>query len=644
MNRQRARAGNVARVAASRDRWDRVVVVCASAVVASPAIFNPVGYDQYQLPKLILQTLAVVIGLAALLISAGPPVGRVFVPLVALLSILFVSAVVSVAPKVALLGTSSRRFGFVGWLTLGGAFILGSSCRNGQRRLLLIKVLLSSSALISVYAVLQRLGWDPFTTSGPAGALRPTSTLGGATYLGGFLALSVVCALSAALAGLISWKWIAGVLSIDAFALLLTQSRGGWVGGIVGSVCAALWFTWSHSSKRRAVLWVSGIVACVVVVVLVVPGLAARAATLTHPTDGTAGARFTLMWMGVDAVVERPILGWGPDLSRPALHDQIGSTFEKKYGDVRIEDRAHNLFIDVALWGGLAGLGAVVWLLVTVGRVAFAARGDGTVTTISFGIIAFGCHLMFNFPVPDLDVVVWLLAGSLVPLRSKLATFTTRPLPLYMVAPLAVVVVAVVCSRSADALASDRNLRVGVDRENASNPAGARDAYTAAQLTSPDSALYDEVLARFYLRANDPINAEAATRRGVFADPSDPYMIELRARSLTAIALANGDAASAVTAQTLLEGLIHDSPNDGSLHLELGTALAAQGSYAQAENEYRRASVLDPGRCEPYRNLALMEERNGEQTAAHLDFKKALSCNPTDAAAAAGIRRTSAAG
>lgn len=611
-------------------------------LVLSPAVFNPFGYDEYQLPRLIVQAIAVILGFLAMVVTLGLPDRRALIPLAVLLAVLSLGALFSEAPLVSLVGTSSRRFGLFAWLVLAGAFVLGRAMSTTERRTMLTTALIASSALIAFYAILQRLGWDPFSADGAGPALRPTSTLGGATYLGGYLALALTLAV-ARWADETRALWLAPIVMIDVVALLLTQSRGGWIGGFVGVAIALAWVGSTRANLRSLVIGAVIAVVALVVAVALIPGLSSRVNSLAHPTRGTAGARFELSEIGIAAVLDRPIVGWGPDMSRSAIHDHLSSSFEGDHGDARIEDRAHNLIVDVAIWAGIVGLAAFIWFIVSIGRAAWAGRNDRSVVVIALGVLAYGIHLMFNFPVPDLDVVIWLLAGSLASWRPVVAhNRATHRLPSYIAVPVAALALALVMARAADELAADRSLRVAVDRENAGDVTAAGRAYESAQRSASGDALYDEVLTRYYLRVNQPQSAADAAARGVDADPSDPYMIELRAHSLDAVALRDSGSQSgmAAAAEDLLHDLISRAPNDGSLHLELGTALAIQGQTVAAEAAFARAVQLIPNRCEPYRNLALMQELRGLRVEAHLNFQKALFCMPDDSVAAAGVART----
>ena len=263
-------------------------------------------------------------------------------------------------------------------------------------------------------------------------------------------------------------------------------------------------------------------------------------------------------------------------------------------------------------------------------------RDDTSARAVLVGLLAFGAHLAFNFPVPELDAVVWLFAGTLVASQPA----PELRVPSLVAGTVVAVVLAIVAFGSLDALTADRRLRLAVDRENAGDTVGAGTDYAAAQRGDPGSSRVHEVRARWLLRTGQPIEAIEAARRAVAADPSDPYQAELLARTLNAAALsADGDPRFAVEGEEITSKLVAASPFDGSTRLELGTAYAALGRFDEAEAEYLAAAELVPDRSEPVRNLGLLAEQRGERTAAIELFERALDINPGDEAAAAALAR-----
>ncbi|MFK7919565.1 MAG: O-antigen ligase family protein [Ilumatobacter sp.] len=617
---------------------ERTLVAAASTIVVAQVLINPAGFDQFQLPTLIVQSIAVVVGVASMLVARGPVAHRSFLALGSILAALTLSAVLSEAPRVSLLGTPARRFGVVQWLLLAGAFVIGSVLSDPHRRKQLCRVLVATSAIVSVYAIVQRLGFDPFDSDGAATRFRPGSSFGSATALGGYLAFVVPVTFGSLLKRFADWRWLAPVLAVDVVALVMSQSRGAWIGAVLASIAVGAWAvrTSGEPAERGTVLrWSGAAVVLLAVTVVAVPGVVTRAASLADPTEGTAGGRLELAQMAFGAVGDRPVLGWGPDITRAAMRQQFSGDFEARYSDDRIEDRAHNSLLDVAMVGGIVGLAAVLWFVVEVARAARQRSSDPSAVVAVAAVIAFSSHLFFNFPIPELDVVVWLFAGTLVT-----ASTSRLRVPGYVAGGVATIGALTIGVVSLDALGADRSLRVGVDRENRGELIAAGSDYADAVAGSPDSSRVNEVFARWSLRAGDPISAIAASRAAVAADPSDPYQRELLARSLNAAALSpQAVAAFAIEAEMIAADLVATAPNDGSAHLEWGTALAASGDIEAARDAYQRASELIPGRSEPLRNLGLLAEDAGEIDTAIDYLERALGVNPGDAAAASALER-----
>jgi len=601
-------------------------VWCGVALVASPVIMNPWGLDQNQLPRIIVQSMLVIVSMGASLV-AGARVARALVPLGAFLVVLAAAALVSHGPLVSLVGTDSRRLGLLGWVLLAACFVIGLSFDSPDRRRLLLRAVAAVSVPIAVYAVLQRVGVDPFVAN-PTRLLRPVSTVGNAAFLGAFLAVALVASFGLAISepGRRRFVWWA-IAMLDTVALLLTASRGAWLGALVGLSLVA--FRHARGGDRRTLLGLAASVAVVVIVAAVaVPGVALRAASVTRVTQGTAGARLVLDVVGLKAVAQRPMLGWGPDLSRPALHAHIPSNFEAHYGDIRIEDRVHNTLIDITVWSGVIGLGCFVWFLVTCALSIRRSRRDPTGFIVLAAVVAYAVHLLFNFPVPDVDAVVWLLLGSLIPTTRRLP-----PAPVGAVAPAVIVGLVIFAPPAIGSLQADRQVRLGADAEDRGGTIAALAHYRAAMTDSGNGAVYDEIATRGYLRAQQPAAAVATARLLVAADHTDPFARELLASALNGVALSSGDRAAATEAELITRSLVATYPYDGSVHLELGNALAAQDRFADAKAEYLTASRLDPRRADPLRNLGIMSARAGELKEANLYLRAALILDPNDAAA-----------
>jgi O-antigen ligase len=589
-------------------------------IVASPIVMNPLGYDQYQLPRLVAQVALVLIGIGAVFV-AGLRLARPLVPLTVFLGILAVSALLSAAPNVALVGTDSRRFGLLGWTLLAGSFLVGLGLESPVSRRRLLHSICWVSVPIGLYALAQRLGLDPFDWRAAA-LIRPVSTVGNASFLGGFMALALVVTVGILLLDdARAWLWV--ISALDLVVLMLSGARGAWIGALVGLV--AVLFRSFRSGAKSAVIRVAvGGVLVVLVMLVTVPGVALRAATLGSVTEGTAGGRIALATVGFDAIKAHPFLGWGPDLSRPAIERNLTSNFEARYGDSRIEDRVHNTLLDITVWSGLIGLATFLWFAASFVRSSRPRWGEPTAWITLMGVLAFAVHLLFNFPVPDLDAVVWMLMGSVVASTRRLP-----PAPVGLAIPAVALGGLLMLPMAADALNADRHLRIGVDQENGGELKVAGRSYLAAARAAGGSR-YHEVLSRYSMRTGEAMVGVQAARAVVRADPSDPYGTELLASALDAAAQQADQPQLAVEAEGLLRAAIAAAPNDGSLFVELGVSLSTQHRWDEAVQVLQRAVLILPRSASPVRDLGLLELLRGNRDAAEQLLKGALTIDPSD--------------
>jgi Flp pilus assembly protein TadD len=599
-----------------------------AVLLASPVVMNPSGFEPYQLPKLTVQALAALVAVTALIAGPGLRPSRTWLWPGALVAVLALAALLSGSPTTALLGSSARRFGVAQWLLLMVVFVVAQHWATSAGRARALSVLSLSSVPVSVLAMLQRAGFDPFDWSAAA-MVRPISSVGNATFLGGYLAMAAVASLADAWCRPSArwWRVLPAVLATSS--LVLTLARGAWIGAVVGASALILW----RLRSATGTWWRLLPVAAAAGAAALVPGVLARAASLSRPTEGTAGGRLELLEMGVRAAARRPLLGWGPDLSRTAMHRTIGADFEARYGDARIEDRAHHVLVDLAVWGGVLAVVVFIGLLVLITRSAWRQRGDWTVVAVGSALVAYAVHWWFNFAVPDLDVVWWLLAGTLAAERA-----TPVRVPMLVVGPVVTVIAAVIGVVATDQLLADHQVGRAVAAEGRADLGTARRHYTDASRVAPTTTTYREIAARYALRSATVAEGVAQARAMVSADSTDPYARELLGQLLAAQGL-EGDSAAAGECGPLLRELIAESPYDGSAHLHLGTCLIAQGDHEEGRVEYLRAAALLPRRSEPLRNLGLLAERDGDVEEALGYLERAVAVDPSDEVAVDALQR-----
>ncbi len=206
--------------------------------------------------------------------------------------------------------------------------------------------------------------------SGLAGTTRVYSILGNPNLLAGYLLPAVVFSGAAFFA----WKrWLPKLLAatmwgINAACLVLTFSRGGWIGLVVSNLALLIllmqWFSQSWPRIwRRWILPVvlGGSVALVVLAVIAIQPLRTRVFSMfLGRADSSNNFRINVWTSVIQMIKDRPILGIGPG----------NEAFNRVYPHYQATGftalSAYSIFLEVLVETGVVGFSCFLWLLVIV--------------------------------------------------------------------------------------------------------------------------------------------------------------------------------------------------------------------------------------------------------------------------------------
>ena len=200
-----------------------------------------------------------------------------------------------------------------------------------------------------------------------------------------YLVLFLPLALSFVAARTVSWRrlcWAVAVVALGS-GLYLTQSRGGLLAAFIAVMVFLLLLGRRHA---RLLLFAPLLIA----LLLVVPGLGSRLATLTDAgaaEEGLAGRAFALE-TGLEMFADRPALGVGVgnfEVAQPEYARRIGANSAMPVAP-------HNLFLQMAAEGGLPGIAA--WLLFYGGIVFAGFRSLILSSRMSSGVHPSSAQLM----------------------------------------------------------------------------------------------------------------------------------------------------------------------------------------------------------------------------------------------------------
>ncbi|MDO8589665.1 MAG: O-antigen ligase family protein [bacterium] len=350
-------------------------------------------------------------------VDSRPKKSVILYAVVGFLVIVGVADLFGVAPVKSFWSNFERMEGFITLLHLGMFFVVTSSVFREIDWKRWWNVSLVASFLMVLYCILQIIGLRAINQGG----VRVDGTLGNAIYLAVYMLFHIFIAL------LFLWRewknvalrWVYGLLILSqAFILYQTATRGAILGLIGGIFIMAVLNLANKEDKlvRRASA------ALLVGLVVLVGGfmlfkdrnfiqnspILSRFSSLTTEAIKTQGRYF--VWpMAVKGFQERPLLGWG--------QDNFNYVFNQYYDPQMFNlepwfDRAHNIFLDWMVAGGLLGLvsylALYVALLFSIWKYANLSHTEKSVLT---GLVA--TYFFHNFFVFD-NLISYTLFFSLL--------------------------------------------------------------------------------------------------------------------------------------------------------------------------------------------------------------------------------------
>ena len=302
-----------------------------------------------------------------------------------------IATALSISPYRSFWSSFERMEGYFGLLHLFLYFLLlGSVFRAPREWNTFFHTSLAASVLISFYGILQLGG----SFAVHQGGTRLDATLGNATYLAAYLLFHLF---------LLIWFFLrtdsrglravyGAAFLLEAFVLYYTATRGavlGFIGGLflLGALLAIL----ARGTMRRWAFGGLGIIILVPAVFFLVKDTAFvrqspvldRFASISRQ-ETTTRARFTIWKMALRGWQERPIAGWG--------QESFTYVFSKHYEPSLWSqepwfDRAHNVFLDWLIAGGVLTLFSYLGMFVVAGWILIRGWRSGAFDTVSFSVL-----------------------------------------------------------------------------------------------------------------------------------------------------------------------------------------------------------------------------------------------------------------
>ncbi len=391
----------------------------------------PLTYDQFDIIKVFVQRVGALIALAAWswdVLVNGRKIRRTPVEWVILAFLAWVTASMffSIHIPTAFFGKYRRFEGLLSLINYAVIYFLFLQYADRPSRILrFAQTLFASGVIVAGYGVLQSLGADPLTWGQlPFEANRAFSTYGNPDLLAGFVMFSVFISLGLALSEqklvLRGVYWFGFLISL--WCTVVAFSRSAWVGGLVGLVIIIAFAIYQRAPWKTEDWVFSGATAAIALSVVIrslsnpneVMNFGRRFASILNFSEGSAKTRFQIWNAAWDAIMDRPIFGFGADTFRLIYPRYKSLDYVADAGYLSVADNVHNYPLQL-----MAGIG-IPGMLLLYGVFGFVAvrsfptifnREGGQHRMVLAGVwtacAAYIVHLFFGLSVTGTSFLLW---------------------------------------------------------------------------------------------------------------------------------------------------------------------------------------------------------------------------------------------
>ena len=510
----------------------------------------------------------------------------------------------------------------------------------------LIKITVGTAFIVSLYAILERLGIDKNLWIQDV-QNRPFSTLGQPNWLAAYLIPNIFLTLYLSQTKKISWGLASIVYFLLITALLFTKSRSGFLGFALSY--ATYWILLARQLSFAKIKSTLSQITLLLVAILLIfgspytPSLYSyftRMIPVNYPTpQGTtletggteSGDIRKIVWSGaLKLIAKYPLLGTGPETFaytyywvRPLAHN-LTSEWDFLY------NKAHNEYLNIAAGAGLIGLLAYLYF-----HYAVFATSLTTIKKSKKVNQDSQTHLRHYYPVLGASIVGFTITNffgfSVIPVYLMMIIIATLPATLkneprdylfpnsYFLIPILFTLL-----YPARLFYADLLFARGKAYQDALQLGNALPLLERAVLYRPSLDLFHNQLGEAYAtiaqsmsssqdettRAQSPRYLDLAVRElETTKRLNSIHLNDLKSRAKTYLTLALIDPKYNLEAAHTIESARQLAPTDPKLAYNLGLVYTRTDQVDKAEDELRTAIDLKPNYAEPYYALTLLYEQ-----------------------------------
>jgi putative inorganic carbon (HCO3(-)) transporter len=603
------------------------------------------------------------------------------VPVVFYGAVAVLATVFSINPGLSVVGGYYRYEGLPTILSyLLIFFAVTNFVPDPRRARYLIYALLASATLTGLYGIFQHFGLDFIRLTGKVFELtRSSGTFGNPIFLGAFLVLMIPVAVSLLIrtGGAKQKLVLSAAMTVMLACLILTQTRGAWLGLALSFVFLGVTFLRKGILKDRRIL--AGLLSLAVLVGAVSLSLyifepnasVVRRVRTAIERSGSVATRLD-MWTGsMKLIRNRPLIGYGWE-TFDGIFPKYGTTFLMSVEE--LPDRPHNGFLYLGASSGLLGWLAFLWIVTVTfwhgtrkssglsysyagagpkkqKKALFAGSESTLLAGLMGGIVAYIAQEQFSFSLAGVTPVFWtflglmgLLRSSLNSDRSPVLSLKVKPAQVVFLILISLSLVILGATFNARVLIADYRFRAWQERELKGVPADiALNSIESAVRLNPYVSQYRasliEAFAGQATATGDPQWTEqaiAVAEEGLLLNPKDEGLLirlgdlhfyQPRGRSSYGKALA------------AYRRVLRLHPKSAAARWALGDVNLAAGKYGLAIEELEHAAALVPQHAGVRFSLGLAYEKAGKLADAEAAFRKVLELEPQKQEAKEALQR-----
>jgi putative inorganic carbon (HCO3(-)) transporter len=397
-----------------------------------PLVFCRLLYDCFELPKMVLvQSIIVMLLLVNLIKMRIEKIKvKIFYPVVFFLFVCFISTIQSISPSVSIFGVHRLYDGLVLTLTfIIFYFIFISNIKFESQINNLFLCIILSATLVSIYGILQKLGYEFFFENfNFSGKERNYSFLGNPLFLGSYLSmviplsiLSILIFKSSFLKLLLTFSTV-----IIYTSLIFTYSRGAYLGFLISVIFAILIILKNNllvlDSKKYLLLL---LLFCIPITIFVSKqkitagnrkvNLLERTISTFDTKENAAAARL-FIWDGALKIIrDYPLFGTGLD-TFGIIYPKYQSPSHIKVEQVLATARkAHNKILQIGTTTGLFGIFSFIWLFISGIMMILNRLKDNPYQKIKIailcGLISYIVQSQFSIETITTGLLFWVYLG-----------------------------------------------------------------------------------------------------------------------------------------------------------------------------------------------------------------------------------------